>query len=212
MTLRDVRGVLRHPRELALEKLLPDAWCLLPRGRDSFTDRTFASLGAPDVHGQGAEEYLWRDEPFAFHLRGASQRLLELDGLDARPRPLPGLTASAPLRRLAAAGRPRAPGRRAAAARAAAGTRRGPAAGAARAGRRALERGHHARRGVGVQPVRADERAQEGLPRARSPLRSPVSAARRSRACSSASAAAWTSPPPAVFRYEKCTERACVSV
>jgi hypothetical protein len=77
MTLRDLRRPLRDPNQVLLEKVLPDRWCLLPRRPGAFTDRTFASLGRPDAHGRGCEEYLWRGEPFALHLRGGDQALRE---------------------------------------------------------------------------------------------------------------------------------------
>ncbi len=71
---RDLRGIT-DAREVVLEHLLPDRWCLAPRRAGGLTDRTFASLGAPDLAGRGAEEYLWRGEPFAVHLRGADEQI-----------------------------------------------------------------------------------------------------------------------------------------
>jgi hypothetical protein len=74
-TAADARSRLREPRELLLEALLPDRFCTIPRRRGYFTDRPFAALGLPDAQALGCEEYWWRDEPFAVHLRGAEPAL-----------------------------------------------------------------------------------------------------------------------------------------
>lgn len=71
----DLRSYHRHPRQLALEKLLPDRLCVLPKRRGGFTDRGFAWHGLPDAATLGCEEYMWRDAPFALHLRGGSPEL-----------------------------------------------------------------------------------------------------------------------------------------
>lgn len=78
-----LRSRLKHPRERVLEAVLPERFCLLPRRPGFFTDRGFASLGHRDFATEGCEEYLWRDTPFALHLRGGPPALREdLDELD----------------------------------------------------------------------------------------------------------------------------------
>jgi hypothetical protein len=66
---------LRTPRQLVLEHLLPDRYCILPKRRDGMTDRGFGHAGLEDFSAQGCEEYMWRDEPFALHLRGGPAAL-----------------------------------------------------------------------------------------------------------------------------------------
>lgn len=54
-----------------LERQLPERWSYLPRGYT--TDRTFADLGVLDGRARGWEEFLWRGEPFALHVRRTKQ-------------------------------------------------------------------------------------------------------------------------------------------
>jgi hypothetical protein len=78
-----LRSRLKRPRERVLEAVLPERFCLLPRRPGFFTDRGFAALGHRDFATEGCEEYLWRDTPFALHLRGGPPALREdLDALD----------------------------------------------------------------------------------------------------------------------------------
>jgi hypothetical protein len=83
VTAKEMRSMLRRPPQLVLEKVLPDRWCLLPRRPGYFTDATFATHGAPDVYGNMAEEYVWRDAPFAFHLRGGDALRRDPAAVDA---------------------------------------------------------------------------------------------------------------------------------
>ena len=167
MTLRDVRGVLRHPRELALEKLLPDAWCLLPRGRGRLHRphvRLARGARCPRAGGGGV--------PVAATSRSPSTCAARASGCSSSTAWTRSSPASRPdrgQRRFGAL--PRGPpDARPGGERPQRQAQQEPAADPPRArhgtGGGALERGHHARRGVGVQPVRADERAQERLPRA----------------------------------------------
>jgi hypothetical protein len=94
----------RHPRQILLEKLLPDRYCVLPGRAGYFTDVGFAAHGLPDMSAVGCEEYMWRGEPFALHLRGGPpelrgdpEALAEL--LDRLERPPP---ATAPLSEMTA--------------------------------------------------------------------------------------------------------------
>jgi hypothetical protein len=66
---------LRTPRQLALEHVLPDRYCILPKRRGAITDRGFVANGLEDFSGEGCEEYMWRDDPFALHLRGGPEEL-----------------------------------------------------------------------------------------------------------------------------------------
>jgi hypothetical protein len=78
-----LRSRLKHPRERVFEAILPDHFCLLPRRPGYFTDRGFAFHGHRDLANEGCEEYLWRDAPFAVHLRGGPPALREdLDELE----------------------------------------------------------------------------------------------------------------------------------
>lgn len=49
----------------------PDRLLYVPKKKDYFTDKDFAERGYFDIYGRGWEEYVWRDQPFSFHLRGA---------------------------------------------------------------------------------------------------------------------------------------------
>jgi hypothetical protein len=55
-----------------LEALLPDRMRYAPRR--GVSRRGFADLGGPDFRARGWEEFLWRGEPFAVHVRGELQR------------------------------------------------------------------------------------------------------------------------------------------
>lgn len=70
-----LRSAFKHPRERALEVLLPDTYCYLPKRPGYMTDRGFATYGFVDTASMGIEEYVWRDEPFALHLRGGPPSL-----------------------------------------------------------------------------------------------------------------------------------------
>jgi hypothetical protein len=65
-----------------LEALAPDRWRYLPRGADRPSREGFKDKGYPDFRARGWEEFLWRGEPFAFHVRGEMRRE-PLGGVDA---------------------------------------------------------------------------------------------------------------------------------
>lgn len=69
----DVRIDTRSPLRGALEKLRPDWLSFYPRRRGSFSRNGFSAYGLPDLHAKGWEEFLWKGEPFGFHVR-ASQK------------------------------------------------------------------------------------------------------------------------------------------
>jgi len=65
-----------------LEALLADRWRYLPRGAGRASPEGFRDQGYPDFRARGWEEFLWRGEPFAFHVRGEMRRE-PLGGVDA---------------------------------------------------------------------------------------------------------------------------------
>ncbi len=83
MISQHLRSRTKLPRECVLETLLPDRFCMLPKRPGYITDRGLASLGHHDFAGENCEEFFWREEPFALHLRGGPPRLREdLRGLE----------------------------------------------------------------------------------------------------------------------------------
>lgn len=76
-----LRRKLSPPRERVLEKVLPDRYCLLPKRRGYFTDEGLAAHGYADTAALGCEEFMWRGEPFALHLRGAPELAGDLDAV-----------------------------------------------------------------------------------------------------------------------------------
>lgn len=94
----------------AFDRLLPDSRRYLTRDERSFTRRGFSERIGVDTRSHGAEEFVWREAPFGFHLRGQqvhrtpaeaeallNRLLADVTGLDVRApsRPL----SSAPRRR-----------------------------------------------------------------------------------------------------------------
>lgn len=63
--------VFRPPRKLSTraERLLPDRYRLVPGRPGSFSPHGFEAAGLPDVAAFGWEEFLWRGQPFGFHVR-----------------------------------------------------------------------------------------------------------------------------------------------
>ena len=53
-----------------LDRILPDRLSLVPKRRGYFSELGFADLGFADIAVRGCEEFLWRGQPFAFHIRG----------------------------------------------------------------------------------------------------------------------------------------------
>lgn len=62
---------VHRPRRLRrwIERPLPDRLRLLPLRAGYFTPRGFRSRGLPDLEARGWEEFVWRDDPFGFHVR-----------------------------------------------------------------------------------------------------------------------------------------------
>lgn len=53
-----------------LRRVVPDNLSFIPTRPGYFTNEGFRSRGLPDIAGEGWEEFMWRGEPFGFHLRG----------------------------------------------------------------------------------------------------------------------------------------------
>jgi len=52
-----------------LDKVLPDRLSYLPKRPGYYSVAGFRDLGYPDVTAYGWEEFIWKGEPFGFHLR-----------------------------------------------------------------------------------------------------------------------------------------------
>jgi len=76
-------GVSHLQRCKLVELWLPDHWSYIPKRAQSFTRMGFRELGCPDVSSCGWEEFMWRKEPFGFHIRGFLQRPNRTESQDA---------------------------------------------------------------------------------------------------------------------------------
>ena len=56
-------------RSRLVERILPDSLCYVPKRRGYFTDRGFREAGAWASMPEDWEEFMWRGEPFGFHVR-----------------------------------------------------------------------------------------------------------------------------------------------
>ena len=67
-----------HPRwSLDIDRIVPDRFALTPKAPSSFTRKSFLEECAPSLYSEEIEEFYWRAEPFAIHLRQIGRRLLE---------------------------------------------------------------------------------------------------------------------------------------
>jgi len=62
-----------------IDELLPDRLSYIPKQRGYFTQSGFRERNLPDTTCYGWEEFIWKDAPFGFHLRGA---MIQPDSLD----------------------------------------------------------------------------------------------------------------------------------
>ena len=62
------------PLQRQFDALLPDRWSYLPKRPHSMSANGFKEFGLPNCRQWGWEEFLWKDEPFAFHVRGELHR------------------------------------------------------------------------------------------------------------------------------------------
>lgn len=67
--LQPVYRFERNNLQYRLEKLLPDRFSFIPKKEGYFTAKGFRERGLADLDGLGWEEFVWRDEPFGFHVR-----------------------------------------------------------------------------------------------------------------------------------------------
>lgn len=58
-----------------------DAFRLIPSESDYYSPHAFADYGLADFRSLGCEEFLWRDEPFGFHVRSFPKRHKAADSL-----------------------------------------------------------------------------------------------------------------------------------
>jgi hypothetical protein len=58
----------------AIHRLTPGSVSPIPKQPDYCAPLGFASMGAPDVAARGWEEFVWRGEPFAFHVGSVHSR------------------------------------------------------------------------------------------------------------------------------------------
>lgn len=56
------------------EQMLPVSWSLIPMRHASVTTKRFKDLGLPDFRDLGWEEYFWKGEPFAVHIRSTARK------------------------------------------------------------------------------------------------------------------------------------------
>jgi len=57
-----------------VDHLMPDGRSYTPKKAGYASEKGFKDLGYPDCRSFGWEEFLWKGEPFAFHVRGEMQR------------------------------------------------------------------------------------------------------------------------------------------
>jgi hypothetical protein len=62
-------------RSRLIEAVLPDSLCYIPKRRGYFTARGFREAGAWASMPEDWEEFMWRGEPFGFHVRRNSKKL-----------------------------------------------------------------------------------------------------------------------------------------
>ncbi|MBI1975603.1 MAG: hypothetical protein HYS59_01220 [Candidatus Vogelbacteria bacterium] len=64
-----LKNILWMPNAL-IEFFLPERLCFLPKRRSEYSRKSFNEYGARGVADDKFEEYVWKDAPFAIHLRG----------------------------------------------------------------------------------------------------------------------------------------------
>jgi len=56
-----------------INRILPDRFNIAPKKAGYTTSQGFKHHGLHDAQGEGWEEFLWKDSPFAFHTRGVAR-------------------------------------------------------------------------------------------------------------------------------------------
>lgn len=69
-----------------IEKFLPDRWCYLPSKHGYFSKKSFSDLGYNGVLSYNWDEFIWKDEPFGFHMQGAKKDGTTNNHLDDMPK------------------------------------------------------------------------------------------------------------------------------
>ena len=57
-----------------VDAFVPDRWSYMPKRRSYMAEQGFEAFGYPETRALGWEEFLWKGEPFAFHVRGELHR------------------------------------------------------------------------------------------------------------------------------------------
>lgn len=63
------------PLKRLLYRFIPDKWSYVPKRPGAFTETSFKDKGYFDARSYGWEEFMWKGEPFCFHLRKTGPRL-----------------------------------------------------------------------------------------------------------------------------------------
>ena len=76
-------GVSSLQRSRLVELILPDRLSYIPKRKDYFARTGFLELGYADLSSLEWEEFIWRDQPFGFHIRGFLQLVHDVERNDA---------------------------------------------------------------------------------------------------------------------------------
>ncbi len=60
--------------------LLPERLSIVPKRAGYLTQVRFSDLGYPDCMGEGWEEFMWKEKPYGFHIRGSDKLQDDLEG------------------------------------------------------------------------------------------------------------------------------------
>ena len=60
--------------KIGIDRILPDRYALIPKA-SSYTTRGFKERGYFDALEYGWEEFIWKDEPFGFHMRNTGNKM-----------------------------------------------------------------------------------------------------------------------------------------
>ena len=63
-----------------IDQMLPDRLSFIPKRPGYFTPIGFREQGFPDCVSEGWEEFMWRDRPYGFHIRGTHKLHNDVDG------------------------------------------------------------------------------------------------------------------------------------
>ena len=60
-----------------LETFIPDKFSFIPKHKNYYTKKSFADHGRYDARSYAFEEFMWKKNPFGFHIRGTKQYHVE---------------------------------------------------------------------------------------------------------------------------------------